>query len=227
MEIILILLLLFILLSVFILYRIVLWISKKKARVNCTLALLGIFILVKIINFVFFTEMELIQSKVYTDKFFLKNPRITQDSINTMIKHFCIEKMNKEFIGNEEKYKRYNSDSSNVWISYDLDFYNYTDNFFGSNTAYFIDNEEDDGGPTSIHFLSEIEKERIATFSIDFCENDTVNYYAKITYHQEYKIDTIFSKCIQQPKSYAPIKTNKTYSTEAKARVVEYPTNRN
>lgn len=214
MEIILILLLLIIIISVFILYKIILWISKKKTRVNWTLSLLGILILAKIINFIFFTEMELIQSKVYTDIFFLKNPRKAKDCINTVIKQFCLKKMNTEFIGNEKKFRYYNSDSSKVWIHYDLDFYNYTDNFFGSNTAYFIENEEDDGGPTSMHFLSEIQDEKIATFSIDFCENDTVNYYAKITYHQGYKIDTIFSKCPTLPKKIIPINEPDFYSTE-------------
>ena|SRR5690554_6496238 len=215
MEIILILFLLIILFAIFyLLYRIIIWISKKKTRVNWALSLLGILILAKIINFVFFTEMELIQSKVYKDMYLIKNPVNNKDSIQSLIKQICLDKMNKEFLGNEKKYKDYNSDSSKVWINYNFDFYNYTDNFFGSNTAHFIENKEDDGGPTSVNFLSEIQDEKIATFSIDFCENDTVNYYAKIIYHRGYEIDTIFSKCIEQPKKIIPINEPFIHSTE-------------
>ncbi|MDR6969569.1 hypothetical protein J2X31_003602 [Flavobacterium arsenatis] len=215
MEIILILLLLIILVSVFTLYKIILWISKKKTRVNWTLSLLGILILAKIINFIFFTKMELIQSKAYKNMYLIKNPINNRDSIHSFIKQICLERMNKEFIGNEEKYKYHSKDGSNVWVGYHyFNFYNYTDNFLGSNTAHFIENKEDDGGPTSMYFLSTIEDEKIATFSIEFCENDTVNYYAKIIYHRGYEIDTIFSKCTEQPKKIIPINEPFIHSTE-------------
>lgn len=229
MEIILILFLLTILFAVFyLLYRIIIWISKKKTRINWTLSLLGILILAKIVDFVFFTKMEFIQSKVYKDMYLIKNPINNRDSIHSFIKQICLERMNKEFIGNEKKYKDYNSDSSKVWINYDLDFYNYTDNFFGSNTAHFIENEEDDGGPTSMYFLSTIEDEKLARFSINYCENDTINYYASITYYNnesELKTDTIINKCAIQPKKMIPLRETKIYSTEAKAKakVVDYP----
>lgn len=45
--------------------------------------------------------------------------------------------MNKEFISNEKKYKDYNNDSSKVWLNYDLNFYNYTDNWLGSKHGSF------------------------------------------------------------------------------------------
>lgn len=158
--------------------------------------------------------MELIQSKVYKDMYLIKNPINNRDSIHTLIKQFSLERMNKEFLGNENKYKDYNNDSSKVYLSYDFDFYNYTDNWLGSNTAHFIENEEDDGGPTSMHFLSTIEDEKIATFGINFCENDTVNYYVAIRYYQENKTDTLINKCVEQPKKIIPKQKPDIYSTE-------------
>ncbi|WP_153937000.1 hypothetical protein [Riemerella anatipestifer] len=193
------LLILFLLiLIIFLLYKITLWIGKNKKRVNWALSLLGILLLVKIVDFVFFTKMEFIQSRVYQNMYLIKNPVNSKDSVYSIIKQICLERMNKEFIGNETKYRYYNRDSSKVWLNYDLEFYNYSDDFFGSNTAHFIEYEEDDGGPTSMHFLSEIENEKLSRFSIHYCENDTVNYYAKITYYdneREIKTDTIVNNC--------------------------------
>ncbi len=227
MIIFLILLLLIILVSVFILYKIILWISKKETRVIWAMSLIGILFVAKVVDLVFFTKMEVIESKVYSGMYFIKNPVKNKDSIHSIIKQIAINRMNQEFLGNEEKYRNFNADSSSVSIIYDLDFYNYTDNFLGSNTAHFIENEEDDGGPTSIHFLSEIQDEKIATFSIDFCENDTVNYYAKMTYHHRYyrrfKTDTLINHCPKLPKKAKPIEFNKVHSTKVKAGVEEYP----
>ncbi len=170
--------------------------------------------------------MEFVQSKVYKNMYLIKNPINNRDSIHSYIKQICLKKMKKEFIGNEKKYKDYNNDRSKVWLNYDFDFYNYSDNWLGTNTAHFIENEEDDGGPTSMHFLSEIQNEKLARFNVNYCENDTVNYYASITYYNnesEIKTDTIINKCPKQPKKIIPLKDTKIYSTETKAKVVDYP----
>lgn len=153
--------------------------------------------------------MEFIQSKVYKNMYLIKNPINNRDSIQSSIKQICLQKMNNEFLGNEKKYKNYNSDSTSVWLNYDFDFYNYSDNWLGSNTAHFIENEEDDGGPTSIHFLSEIQNEKLASFRINYCKNDTINYYASITYYnkeREIKTDTIINKCLKISKIIVPKK---------------------
>lgn len=161
--------------------------------------------------------------------YLIKNPINNRDSIHFFIKQICTERINRDFLGNERKYRDYNSDSSKVWLNYDLNFYNYNDNWLGSNTAHFVENEEDDGGPTSTHFLSEIQNEKIAELNINYCENDTLNYYATISYYRKdyiYKADTIINKCSKQLKKIISVKETKTYSTEAKAKVAEYPTNR-
>lgn len=209
--------------------RILLWINKKPKEINWALSFLGILILAKIIHFAFFTEMEVIQSKVYKNMYFIKNPVSNTDSIRSSIKKMCLQRMNKEFISNEKKYKDYNNDSSKVWLNYDLNFYNYTDNWLGSNTAHFIENEEDDGGPTSMHFLSEIQNEKMARFSINYCENDTVNYYATLTYYQgerEIKTDTLINQC---PKKIVPEQMQKreeitSYGSGGTSRRNPYPT---
>lgn len=190
-------------------YRVILWISKKKARIHWTLFLLGILVLAKLIDLAFFTKMEAIQSNVYKNLYLIKNSVNNRDSVDAFIKQISQQRMNSEFMGNEEKYRYYNRDSSNVWLSYSLDFYNYNNNFFGSNTAHFINYEEDDGGPTSIYFLSKIEKERLAEFRIRYCEDDSINYYAVITYYAneyERKTDTIISQCIYVEKEPSPEK---------------------
>ena len=137
--------------------------------------------------------------------------------------------MNKEFIGDIDKYKYYNEDRSKIWLSYDLKFYQYSDSWFtGGGTAFFIENEEDNGGGFSDNTLADHHrKDQIAQFEIGFCENDTVNYYATLTHYQndrEIKIDTLLSKCVDQQKKIIPEIDRKIYSTEVKATTVDYPT---
>jgi len=193
-------LLLALLLTFPLLSKILVWINKKQKRKNWALLFLGILILAPVVQSLFFTKMEAIQSKTYPNMYFIKNPFSKQDSVQALIKNIVLKKMNSEFIGNEKMHKIYNSDSSRVWLSYDLEFYKYSDGLFGNGSSYFIDNVEDDGGPTSIHFLSNIEKDRMARFSINYCEKDTVNYLALLTYYQEreMKTDTLINKCRKQ-----------------------------
>lgn len=159
--------------------------------------------------------------------YLIKNPINNLDSIHSLIKQISLKRMNKEFIGNEKKYKYYNDDSTKVWLSYDFDFYNYTDNWIGSNTAHFIENKEDDGGPTSMYFLSEIQNEKIAEFSVNYCKNDTTDYYATMNYYRndyKYKTDTMINNCPKLKNVIIPRIKSTIYDTQSKARVADHPT---
>ncbi|MDR6969626.1 hypothetical protein J2X31_003659 [Flavobacterium arsenatis] len=237
MIIILIILILFLLIILFVIlfscYKIIVWISKTKTRTYWALSLLGILIFAKIIDYAFFTNMEFIQSKVYPHLYLVKNEINDRDSLNSIIKKMAIEKMNKEFIGNEDKFKyKYEyTEGSRTDLQYSLSFYTYfegwgTNPFGQAGTAHFIDNEEDPGGFSSEE-LSHYREYQIAELYITFCENDTLNYIATITYYQnEYdmKKDTLINKCIQQEKEVLPKKEIIPYkSTHSGAGGVDYP----
>lgn len=77
---------------------------------------------------------------------------------------------------------------------YYLSFYEYT-----SGTSCFLENKEDDGGPTSMHFLDNYEENSIASFIIVKCEVDTTKLVGKLRfdnkYGNHYQPDTIIGKC--------------------------------
>lgn len=183
-----------------IVYRIITWIRKKQVRINCAFSFLGILLLVKILLFAF-SEMEVIRSKIYPDLYLIKNPSSNTDSLRAVIRKIAVDRMNHDFIGNESSYKDYNNDSSRVWLYYELDFYEYTNGGFEGGTSYFIENEQDNGGGFSDNTLADHHKDaQIARFSIDYFDNDTINYFATLTYYKnekEIKVDTIINKSIR------------------------------
>jgi hypothetical protein len=76
-------------------------------------------------------------------------------------------------------------------------FYKYT---WG--TSYFLENEEDDGGPTSLHFLDNYNDDNLASFFLSKCENDTTKlvgkyhfYGLKGLYDGVDQTDTLLYKC--------------------------------
>ena len=67
-------------------------------------------------------------------------------------------------------------------------------------TEYFLTHEEDDGGPTSSHFLDLHQEERgIAYFYKEKCKNDSLKTIGVIRYYDKYGYfyhpDTIIGKC--------------------------------
>ena len=67
-------------------------------------------------------------------------------------------------------------------------------------TEYFLTHEEDDGGPTSSHFLDLHQEERgIAYFYKKKCKNDSLKTIGVIRYYHKYRDfyrpDTIIGKC--------------------------------
>ena len=187
-------------------YKLIVWISQKKIRINWALFIIGIFVVIKIIDSVFFTKMEFIQSKVYPNLYLVKNPISDNDSLNAIIKEMVTQKMNYEFVNNENKYKstyQFTSDSpSRTYFNYSLRFYKYykgwgTNPFGEAGTAHFIEHEEDPGGFSS-ELLEYYEQYRIAKLDIRFCENDTINYFGVLTFFingEETKTDTILNQC--------------------------------
>ncbi len=176
MEIILIILFLLLSLFLYVLFRLIKWIFKEKARINWTLALLGIIILTKIIILAFFTKMEFIQSKVYPDLYLIKNPISDRDSRNKIIQEMVIQKVNTESISSMRFYEYYKGWGSNP--------------FGEAGTAHFIEYKEDPGGFSS-ELLEYYERYRIAKFDMNFSENNT---FGIISYYQngnEIKTDTI------------------------------------
>ena len=115
-----------------------------------------------------------------------------------------IQKMNSEFIDNENKYKyKYEyTNGSRTDLYYSLDFYTYfegwgTNPFGEAGTAHFIENEADPGGFSSEE-LDHYAKYKIAEFYIGFCEKDTVNYIGILRYYKNDEItktETIINKC--------------------------------
>lgn len=121
---------------------------------------------------------EFVQSKAIKNLFLLKNPPAEDSLVKKEIRLFLLK--NPHFYDKRE--------------DYDARFYEYT---WG--TSYFLDNEEDDGGPTSIHFLDRYDDSEISSFSISRCENDTTKLVGKLRFYNKYgdsyKPDTIIGKC--------------------------------
>ena len=88
-------------------------------------------------------KTEFIASNVYEDFFLVKNIPLNDISLKKNIEIFI-----------KQKYNHIKQEKS-------VDFYKYT-----GETDYFLDNKEHDGGPTSYIFLSNYDKENIATFII-------------------------------------------------------------
>ncbi len=93
-QIMIIILLIFFALFFYLLYVLIKWISKKKTRIQWTFGIIGIVILINIIDSIFFTKMEFIQSKVYPHLYLVKNQINNQYSLNAVIKNMVVQKMN-------------------------------------------------------------------------------------------------------------------------------------
>ena len=202
MEVILILVLLFLVLVIFV----IVWIFKSRKRTKYALFFGGGIVFFLLVHDIFLVdhEMKFIQSKVYPDLYLIKNGINDGDSLNRIIKKMVTEKIKREFIGNENKYKhKYEyTGGSRTDIDYDLDFYTYfegwgTNPFGEAGTAHFIEKKEDPGGFSSEE-LDHYGKYRIASFYIRFCEKDTVNYMGILQYYrngENIKSDTLINTC--------------------------------
>ena len=184
----------------YLLFRFLKWVFTNRKRTILTLLLIGFYLIAILINNLFFKKMEFIQSKVYPHLFIIKNPISDKDSLKKVIKEMVIEKMNTEFIGNEDKHKiRFKiKEEKFVELNYEISFYEYyTGELLTEGTAWFINHEEDPGGFSS-EYLSDYDDYFIAGFRANYCENDTINYNGILHYSKnKFKIesDTLINLC--------------------------------
>lgn len=166
------------------------------------MSLVAACLLAILINTVFFKKIEFVQSKVYPNLYLVKNPIKNKDSLSEIIKTMVVQKMNDQFLGNQEKFKLRNSERSIPVLDYSIRFYEYY-NGWGSNpfgeagTAHFINNEEDPGGFSS-ELLANYQTYQIASFDLKYCINDTVNYVGNLSHFTNgsvVKIDPIINLC--------------------------------
>jgi hypothetical protein len=177
------------------------WILKKKLRIKTALVVVVAISLAYLVQLVFFSKMEFIQSKVYPDLYLVKNPHSNTDSIHSAIKKMVFEKVNKEFLNNKGVYEF--SKNTAVASTYRLRFYEYyTGTFFlipfgEAGTTHFIEYKEDPGGFSSeeiIHY----QDYRIAEFNLKLCENDNLNYVGTIDFYENREVvkrETIINQC--------------------------------
>lgn len=141
--------------------------------------------------------MKVTQSEIYPNLYLIDNLSSNQDSLQTLIKKISIERIKADFIGNENKFRYYNNDSTKLWLSYYLDFYELTTSGLEGGTNYFIKNKEDYGGGFSDNTLADHHKEaQLAKLSVEYYENDTLNYYITIKYFRRenlIKTDTLIN----------------------------------
>lgn len=203
MEVILILfLLLIVFLFLYFIFKIIKWILKDKTRIKGTATLAAVSVLLILINKVFFTKMEFIQSKAISNLYIVKNPVEHKDSLHNELKKVVLKKVNNEVLNQIEKYKKINPNDSIVELKYTIDFYEYSKGsmfipFGDAGTYYFIEHEEDPGG-FSVEVLDMYTNYYIASFNLKFCKDDTINYFGTIDYYNGWKIiktDTLINLC--------------------------------
>ena len=174
---------------VILLFKLWLWILKKKQRKNVTLTILSILVISFIINHLFFKKMHFIQSKVYDNLYLVRYPEKNQELLHKAIK----EKI-KEHIKTDHQ-----TGKSLVYTgSHGIYFYEYYKHipfalFQDAGTYYFIENEEDLGGFVSEE-LGMYTQYRLAECYLEPCNIDATQYCCEINYFHEgeyIKVDTL------------------------------------
>ena len=173
--------------GLFLMYKILKWVSKKKGRLVWMFSLLGILIVSITVKTLFFTKMEFIQSQVYSDLYLIKNPLKDREKMNIAIQEMVIERSNSQLkLKNQEL---------NM-----LRFYEYDTGDWGENgTAYFINRKERNQGmlPELLEYYPDF---LMARFERHPCESDSSNNWGKLDYYNNRKItqtDALFNSCNQ------------------------------
>ncbi|WP_020532577.1 hypothetical protein [Flexithrix dorotheae] len=181
-------------LVLFLLYIILKWIVAKKVRIIVAASLFLIAVVGFTINYLFFTKMEFIQSKVYPNLYLVKHPIKDRDSLNSIIKSKVIEIIDKNLINNKKVYSENTAEAPYATLA----FYTYSKNsklsvFQDYGTAYFIEYEEDLGGMI-VEDLNMYQTQKLATYNIKAYKTNTTRYYSTLTYYKDaypVKTDTI------------------------------------
>lgn len=173
-------------------FKLVKWTLKEKVRIKWVSSILVVLLLSFVIDKLFFTKMEFIQSKVYYNLYLVKNP--LKD--NEIIKKALVEKI-KSHLKTEHKIgKKLEYTKGNDFIY----FYEYGGMTFGfigeAGTQYFIDHEEDFGGFVSEE-LGMYQEYRMAEFNFKPCTKDITLLCGELNLYDEGKLiktDTIISE---------------------------------
>ena len=200
MEIIIIaLLLVWLVVLVFVGYKLFRFTFKSKGHAAVTLALCGLGVLFMGVNNFFLKEMVFMQSKVYPDLYLVKNPVKDKNELNMAIKEFVFENVNAK-IGNGEN-----------MLNHSLRFYQYQKSwginlFADAGTAYFIENEEDPSGFV-VEELSTYRKYQLAQFHANPCENGHEGYCGELVFFEKGEVSKteIMTDRLAAP-SYDPVK---------------------
>lgn len=180
MEILLIIFLLSILfLILFLIFKMVKWVFQKQLRIKWVFIAIGILILGIVTKKMFFTNMEFIQSKVYSNLYIVKNPVKDNDDLNKAI----TTKIEEHLKSKHQQTKELSySETKSIY------FYEYVGASFSflseAGTQYFIDHEEDLGGFVSEE-LGMYPEYRLAEFYYKTCENDTTKTCGEIGFYLE------------------------------------------
>ena len=131
----------FLLLTIYTIYKFLRWIFLKPLRIKWFAILSFTIISCFIVKKVFFTYMEFIPSKIYSNLYIVKNPVKDREKLYQAILYKIKEHSNSKHLkGKKLSYTRENA----------IYFYEYGGRTFGfigeAGTGYFIDHEEDLGG---------------------------------------------------------------------------------
>lgn len=180
------------LLLLYIVFKTTKWILVEKVRVKWAISILIVLVLGFAIKKVFFTNMEFIQSNVYSNLYIVKDPVKNK----VQLKDAILYKI-KNHLKTEHKQPKKLSYSKKMDCIY---FYNdggMTFGFIGeAGTAYFIDHEEDLGGFVSEE-LGMYQEYRLAAFYYEPSINDTKSICGELDFFHEgkfVKTDTLVIK---------------------------------
>lgn len=177
-------------LGLFLLFKILKWVFHKKVRVFWIFSLLVGVILSGTINRVFFVKMEFIQSKVYPNLYLIKNPVENKNVLNKAIKEKVTQKIGVQFGTKNEVLKGIELKN--------LKFYEYNRGDWGeSGTAYFIENKERGDGMTA-ELLDYYPEFLVAEYNQQPCKIEIVGYLGKLDYYHQRKLiktDTLLNSC--------------------------------
>lgn len=174
---------------IFAIFRLAKWTLKEKIRVKYAISIISVLVLAFVVKRVFFTKMEFIQSKVYSNLYIVEN--LEKDTVK--VKKAIVRKI-KEHLKTNHKTKKKLSYSNETNCIYFYEDGGRTFGFLGeAGTTYFIEHEEDLGGFVTEE-LGMYQEYRLAEFyyQIDEKESNSVCGELNWFYEGEFvKADTI------------------------------------
>jgi hypothetical protein len=169
------------------LFKVLTWVLKKRERSFAILVSLICIVLGTQVYQCFFVKTEFIQSEVYPNLYLVKNPSEDINIINKAIREKVIQLTNQHDLKVIQSYPT-------------LSFYKYSKGDWGENgTAYFIKHKERRDGMTA-ELLEYYPECLLAEFIIQPCKKNTINFYGKLDYYHEtkrIKTDTLLNSCIK------------------------------